>query len=670
MTDSADRKAKLEQLTGISLSRGSYRLVEHVATSYMSVVYRALDLDSKEVAVKILLQDKHLARFRHEADISYYLNIGNVATTIGAELSGETLSDGTIIKYLVMKWISGPSLSEKIKENRKKNKTTQEILSDANSLLQQIAPALDKIHSRHIIHRDIKPSNIRFNTNMLERDEPYLLDFGIAKHQQISDHHVANDETENLIESDFTKVGEFPGTHRYMPPEQWNGNVVVASDQYALAITIYELITNGISPYEKDLLYMSTSTGSASDDTQRLSAWRKSHHDIQPTSIQDYRSDVSLDVWLVLQRALSKNPAMRYRNITEFARAFEKNISVNEHSNPSTDFPGVFETAPQPIPVLNRDTSEQTTVQQVSVFSETFSELGGSSHTSPDVIQTLTRPAVLIGIVLSIVVLVTISIVMAINTYSTGEATATAIILNATREGTTATITVDTGGETMTNLISALTEEVPEIVLEPVATVTHTSIPTDASPPPTDTSVVLLPIQAETIKGVPTIQSVSSTESTPTATLTTTETQTATTTPTHTPTATDTLTPTATATLTATPTPTATATPTLPPYDPMELLQELGRASRSHLTFNCADYILNYDKLTVYITQPDANWDEIEVVTPLVQPTSVAAEFYQFCIEPNQKENISVRIPDNMNADHRDLNALIVSTNNSIRALR
>lgn len=609
--------------------------MEHVATSYMSVVYRALDLDSKEVAVKILLHDKHLARFRHEADISYYLSIGNVATTIGAELSGESLPDGMVIKYLVMKWISGPSLSEVIKRNRKQGKTTSEILAYTNNLLQQIAPALDKIHSRHIIHRDIKPSNIRFNTNMLEKDEPYLLDFGIAKHKQSGDHHLILDETENLIEVDFTKVGEFPGTHRYMPPEQWDGNVVAASDQYALAITLYELLTNGISPYEKDLLVMSTSTGSGgSDDTQRISAWRKSHHELQPTPIREYRADIPLEVWYVLQRALSKNPNMRFRSVAEFAKIFETANQTEEQNSRATGFPAIFETAPQAIYPSKRDTSEQATVQQLpESFQAAVSKLGtrDENPSSPDVVQTLTRPTVLIAIVFSIVMLFVIGVILAINPNFTGETTGISVAFDQT--ATETPIPVSTAAATLGSSVTLpqLTDTIMVApVLSPdVGTQGVSPKGTAASSSPTTATPTLTSTPSSTPSA------------TPTATVTATPSPTAT--ATDTPTATYTLTYTATATPTATDTP--TATPTLPPDDPVDILNAMKGVSQSALTFNCVDYILNYDKLSIYVTQP-VNADELSIVEPLILPTSIVSRVYTICMEPENRENQIKNIVD------------------------
>jgi serine/threonine protein kinase len=96
----------------------------------MSVVYKAKDnASNRTVAIKILGDDKYLWRFKAEAELGYLLNMANVANTIRADLTGETLPNDMTVKYLVMKWISGSSLSDVIRNNRIKTVPTPELLT-------------------------------------------------------------------------------------------------------------------------------------------------------------------------------------------------------------------------------------------------------------------------------------------------------------------------------------------------------------------------------------------------------------------------------------------------------------------------------------------------------------------------------------------------------------
>jgi serine/threonine protein kinase len=98
-------------------------------------------------------------------------------------------------------------------------------------VLTPVASALDYAHARGIVHRDVKPSNI-----LLAHDgTPILSDFGLAR--------ITSSSNEDPV-TRLTVAGTALGTPEYMAPEQvTNTDVGPAADIYALAVTLYEMLT-------------------------------------------------------------------------------------------------------------------------------------------------------------------------------------------------------------------------------------------------------------------------------------------------------------------------------------------------------------------------------------------------------------------------------------------
>jgi tRNA A-37 threonylcarbamoyl transferase component Bud32 len=106
-------------------------------------------------------------------------------------------------------------------------------LSPATALkyLEQMASALEAIHSVGVLHRDLKPANV-----MLRADGSLcLIDFGLAK--------------ANEMEVSLTGSREIFGTPYYMSPEQGHAEEIDGrSDLYSLGVMFYEMLI-GHKPY-------------------------------------------------------------------------------------------------------------------------------------------------------------------------------------------------------------------------------------------------------------------------------------------------------------------------------------------------------------------------------------------------------------------------------------
>src|SRR5262249_21344928 len=105
--------------------------------------------------------------------------------------------------------------------------------------VKQVASALQYTHDQGLIHRDVKPENMLLSL----RDEVLLSDFGLVMLAPVS---LSAESTEPM-------EPEPAGTTSYLAPEQLRGKTQAASDQYALAVVVYEWLC-GKPPFRGPLL--------------------------------------------------------------------------------------------------------------------------------------------------------------------------------------------------------------------------------------------------------------------------------------------------------------------------------------------------------------------------------------------------------------------------------
>jgi len=266
---------------------GQYELRDILGFGGMGVAYRGYQKSLERlVAIKVLTsalanEPGYIERFYREAKTAAALEHAHIVPVYDYGVQGD-------ISYVVMRLLTGGSLEQRAQQRVQMNKPLPS-LGEVSNLLNQLASGLDYAHSKGVIHRDIKPGNVMFDDQGLA----YIVDFGIAK----------------LVESttSFTASGVPMGTPIYMPPEQWKSEELTpAADQYALAVTIYALITGGHLPFEATTPY----------------GMMHKHINEPPTPAQNFRADLPPALTPVLERAMSKRPADRYPTVTAFAQDF------------------------------------------------------------------------------------------------------------------------------------------------------------------------------------------------------------------------------------------------------------------------------------------------------------------------------------------------------------
>jgi len=264
----------------------------------MSHVYLAHDLRlNRLVAIKVISMgiapldtdaiDEALRLFQTEAKAITMLDHPHILPLYDY---GEEEVDGFVFAYMVMPYRQEGSLAGWV---RRRSRRAVLSLQETAHFLEQAADALQYAHDNQIIHRDVKPSNflIWSNNKRSARPDIQLADFGVVK----------------FMNAISTPTHTTRGTPIYMAPEQWRGEAVPATDQYALAVMVYELLT-GRPPFEganqQQVLYQ--------------------HIYVQPRPLRRYNPHIPETIESVVMKALRKRPESRYESVSAFARAFQQ----------------------------------------------------------------------------------------------------------------------------------------------------------------------------------------------------------------------------------------------------------------------------------------------------------------------------------------------------------
>lgn len=277
---------------------GRYQIIEQIGAGAWGVIYKARQVDlDRIVAIKILkrhlVSDKvKLSRFRQEALAVSKLVHQNITQVF----------DYGIIEnkqpYFVMEYLEGQTLSA-FSDNAQK----PAILTD---IFAQVLSALSHAHSQGIVHRDLKPGNILILKNADGSYTAKLLDFGIARLDELSG-------------SNLTATGELLGTPLYMSPEQCLGQDVDArSDLYSLGCVFFECLS-GRAPFlaENSFNCMMMQL----NQSPPLLTLRNGS--IADSTTQSF-----------IRTALAKDKALRFQSAAEMAHAI-KSLSVSPSNSPA-----------------------------------------------------------------------------------------------------------------------------------------------------------------------------------------------------------------------------------------------------------------------------------------------------------------------------------------------
>jgi serine/threonine protein kinase len=224
---------------GHTMYNGQYRIVRQLETGGMGTIYLAANTHAfgRLCVIKEMLayyqpgeDARARARFQEEAKTLAALRHPGVP-----DMYGFFSENGH--HYIVMEYIEGENLAAGLARNKSSNRVSIAPARDQADIVRygiQICRVLEylaNIRPTPVVHNDIKPANIIIDKH---GGQAVLVDFGTASSRYAPG---AGGQPGTQLSSAYGTVG-------YAAPELYNGHAEPRSDVYALAATIYHLLTN------------------------------------------------------------------------------------------------------------------------------------------------------------------------------------------------------------------------------------------------------------------------------------------------------------------------------------------------------------------------------------------------------------------------------------------
>lgn len=163
-----------------------YLIERELGRGGMGTVYLATHVGTERpVAVKVIApqymeRGEFIERFRREARAAGRLRHPNVVNV--TDFGFSDTSEGRVA-YLVMEYLDGCTLGEILEEEKSLP------LDWTINIIEEVCSAVNEAHRQGIIHRDLKPDNIWLEPNQRGGHTVKVLDFGIAKLEEIVANH-------------------------------------------------------------------------------------------------------------------------------------------------------------------------------------------------------------------------------------------------------------------------------------------------------------------------------------------------------------------------------------------------------------------------------------------------------------------------------------------------
>ncbi|HJZ84309.1 MAG TPA: bifunctional serine/threonine-protein kinase/formylglycine-generating enzyme family protein [Polyangia bacterium] len=268
-----------------------YKLIGLIGVGGMGAVYEAEHLTlKKQVALKMLHarysgNPRIALRFHREAQKVAALGHPGIVDVrdFGQDADG--------CPFLEMELLRGQGVDELLQHGPLP-------IERALEITVQALDALAAAHAQGIVHRDLKPGNLFWAHSPHRGDHVKILDFGIAK------------VIDDLSDTGLTQPGALLGSPRYMSPDQIKdaAHVDHRGDLYSMGAILYEMLT-GQSP--------------ASGATVLEVMARVARGEVEQNP---RKRRPQVPEWLdgVVEKALAREPELRYQSALEMKQALER----------------------------------------------------------------------------------------------------------------------------------------------------------------------------------------------------------------------------------------------------------------------------------------------------------------------------------------------------------
>jgi hypothetical protein len=329
-----------------NLLQGRYRILSKLASGAMGIVYKGERVElGRSVAVKFLhpwiaAQKAFIDRFANEAKAMSRLLHPNCVSVIDFGVEGSP--------YLVMDFVTGHTLRDLLQGGPL-------AAPRALRITQQLLSGLAYAHAQGIVHRDLKPENLILSDEPGLEEHLRILDFGLAK----------------LRDGPAMTAGLAVGTPSYMSPEQSgaDGAIDARTDLYTVGVVLFELCA-GRKPF-------------VSDNVGEIILM---HREAPPPPLREVAvgGGHSLELELLLQKAMSKRAEDRFQSAAEMAAALEGLPEANKdkHKDRHNEKKGGAVAKPAGRPPAGRP-PDATTIDTISAVRRRVEDANGPSRPVP-----------------------------------------------------------------------------------------------------------------------------------------------------------------------------------------------------------------------------------------------------------------------------------------------
>lgn len=160
-----------------------YQVLDLIGTGSYGIVYLCRDLQTKE---KKVVKQLRPSKRKHRNEIKLFQDEVTILQKLKHHrmpMLYEAFSEKGHYFY-VMSYIDGVNLEDEIFLNKKTFTERESLL-----FIEQVIKVVDSLHNQDIYHLDLRIPNI-----LLINDEPYLIDFGLAKQVKSEQSEIKKDE--------------------------------------------------------------------------------------------------------------------------------------------------------------------------------------------------------------------------------------------------------------------------------------------------------------------------------------------------------------------------------------------------------------------------------------------------------------------------------------------